>query len=130
MFCRSSMPSMWPHQSKGRKEEDAGTPSTAGWIPQGGGRPRLWWSLVPFWQQKGTPSGERVLQAYKHEKSPQSQCNFEGLNSKFCLKLRRLGLMLADPLPALQILLGVLGVGQAVNFARGGIHQLGDAPGP
>ena len=32
-------------------------PSTAGWIPQGGGRPRLWWSLVPFWQQKGTPSG-------------------------------------------------------------------------
>ena len=24
------------------KKEDAGTPSTAGWIPQGGGRPRLW----------------------------------------------------------------------------------------
>ena len=30
------------NQSKGRKEEDAGTPRTAGWIPQGGGRPRLW----------------------------------------------------------------------------------------
>ena len=31
-----------PTQSKGRKEENAGTPSTAGWIPQGGGRPLLW----------------------------------------------------------------------------------------
>ena len=48
MFGRSSMLSMWPHQSKGRKEEDAGTPSTAGWIPQGGGRPRLWWVFGDF----------------------------------------------------------------------------------
>ena len=32
----------------------------AGWIPQGGGRPRLWRSLVTFWRQKVTPSGERV----------------------------------------------------------------------
>ena len=40
-------------------------PSTpAGWIPQGGGRPRLWWSL-PFWQQKGTPSGKRFHRAGK-----------------------------------------------------------------
>src|SRR5699024_4662323 len=43
------------------------------------------------------------------------------------LKLRRLGFMLANPLPAFQILLGVLGVGQAVNFPGGGIHQFGDA---
>src|SRR5699024_3126555 len=33
-----------------------GTASTAGWIPQGGGRPRLWRSLVTFWRQKVTPA--------------------------------------------------------------------------
>ena len=37
MFQRSRY-----RQAKGRKKEDAGTPRTAGWIPQGGGRPRLW----------------------------------------------------------------------------------------
>ena len=31
-------------------------PSTAGWIPQGGRRPRLWRSLVTFWRQKVTPA--------------------------------------------------------------------------
>ena len=35
--------------------------STAGWIPQGGGRPRLWRSLVTFWRQKVTPA-ERPCQ--------------------------------------------------------------------
>ena len=32
-------------------------PVPAGWIPQGGGRPRLWRSLVTFWRQKVTPAG-------------------------------------------------------------------------
>ena len=40
----------------GRNKENAGKPSTAGWIPQGGGRPRLWRSLVTFWRQKVTPA--------------------------------------------------------------------------
>ena len=31
-------------------------PVPAGWIPQGGGRPRLWRSLVTFWRQKVTPA--------------------------------------------------------------------------
>ena len=42
-------------------------PSTAGWIPQGGGRPRLWRSLVTFWRQKVTPA-ERPCQAGKPER--------------------------------------------------------------
>ena len=54
-------------QSRAKKRRTHPPPSTAGWIPQGGGRPRLWWSLVPFWQQKGTPSGERPHQAGKPE---------------------------------------------------------------
>ena len=45
-----------PTQPKGRKEENAGTPSTAGWIPQGGGRPRLWRVLVTFARTKVTPA--------------------------------------------------------------------------
>ena len=51
------------NQSRAEQRRTHPPPSTAGWIPQGGGRPRLWWSLVPFWQQKGTPSGERPHQA-------------------------------------------------------------------
>ena len=39
---RIIMPSMCPHQSKGRKEENAGTPSTAGVDSKGGERPLLW----------------------------------------------------------------------------------------
>ena len=31
-------------------------PVPAGWIPQGGGRPRLWRPLVTFWRQKVTPA--------------------------------------------------------------------------
>ena len=55
------------NQSRAEQRRTHPPPSTAGWIPQGGGRPRLWWSLVPFWQQKGTPSGERPHQAGKPE---------------------------------------------------------------
>ena len=62
IFCRITCPSMCLHQTKGQKEKNAGTSCTAGWIPQGGGRPRLWRSLVTFWRQKVTPA-ERPHQA-------------------------------------------------------------------
>ena len=39
---------MWPHRAKGRKRKVHPPPSTAGWIPQGGGRPRLWWVFGDF----------------------------------------------------------------------------------
>ena len=43
-------------------------PSTAGWIPQGGGRPRLWWVFGNFLpSQKVTPA-ERPCQAGKPER--------------------------------------------------------------
>ena len=49
-----------PTQSKGRKEENAGTPSTAGWIPQGGGRPLLWRFFPPFLIVEKWGPAERV----------------------------------------------------------------------
>ena len=39
---------MWLHRAKGRKRKVHPPPSTAGWIPQGGGRPRLWWVFGDF----------------------------------------------------------------------------------
>ena len=55
-----------PTEPRAEKRRLHPPPSTAGWIPQGGGRPRLWRSLVTFWRQKVTPA-ERPCQAGKPE---------------------------------------------------------------
>ena len=46
--CRTASHLCDPTQDQGRNQEDAGASSTAGWIPQGGGRPRLWWVFGDF----------------------------------------------------------------------------------
>ena len=58
-----------PAGPRAAKRRTQGHPVPAGWIPQGGGRPRLWRSLVTFWRQKVTPA-ERPCQAGKPDPSP------------------------------------------------------------
>ena len=86
------------NQSRAEQRRTHPPPSTAGWIPQGGGRPRLWWSLVPFWQQKGTPSGGQSLRPGGRERE-------KGGSTCFLLYALKINLCPADhpykPPPAL-----------------------------
>ena len=66
------------NQSRAEQRRTHPPPSTAGWIPQGGGRPRLWRSLVTFWRQKVTPAERprrgRRSAPEKWEKDRPSRC--------------------------------------------------------
>ena len=67
---RMSTPSMWPHQTKGQKEKSAGTPRTAGWIPQGGGRPRLWRFFSRFLIGEKSGPAERLWKGGENRYAP------------------------------------------------------------
>ena len=66
---------MCPHQAMGRNKENAGTPRTAGWIPQGGGRPRLWRFFPRFLigEKSGPAERPRRGRWFAPEKSEKSK---------------------------------------------------------